>query len=129
MSAQVIERNGKPEWAVLPYEEYLQLLEQAEMLTDIGDYDRIKTAVEAGDEEVIPAELAYALMEGENPVKAWRGYRSLTQGQLAGLAAISIPYLSQIESGKRKASTRVMIALAKALRVKVDDLVIFDRGV
>ena len=26
---QIIERNGKPEWAVLPYEEYLRLIEQA----------------------------------------------------------------------------------------------------
>jgi DNA-binding XRE family transcriptional regulator len=123
MNVQVIEREGKPEWAILPYEEFLQLMEQAEMLQDISDYDQIVKAVETGEEETVPAELAYSLIEGENPVKAWREYRSLSQKQLAELANISIPFLSQIESGKRKASTKIMVRLAKALRVLVDDLV------
>ena len=123
MNVQVIAREGKPEWAILPYEEFLQLMEQAEMLQDISDYDQIVKAVETGEEETVPAELAYALMEGENPVKSWREYRGLSQKQLAELATISIPFLSQIESGKRKASTKIMVRLAKALRVLVDDLV------
>jgi DNA-binding XRE family transcriptional regulator len=123
MNIQVIEREGKPEWAILPYEEFLQLMEQAEMLQDISDYDQIVKAVETGEEETVPAELAYALMEGENPVKAWREYRSLSQKQLADMAGISIPFLSQIESGKRKASTKNLVRLAKALHVLVDDLV------
>ncbi len=54
MSVQLIERNGKPEWAVLPYEEYLRLVEQAEMLNDIQDFDQITAEVERGEEEVIP---------------------------------------------------------------------------
>jgi DNA-binding XRE family transcriptional regulator len=123
MNIQVIEREGKPEWAILPYEEFLQLKAQAEMLQDISDYDQIVKAVETGEEETVPAELAYALMEGENPVKTWREYRSLSQKQLAELTNISIPFLSQIESGKRKASTKIMVRLAKALKVLVDDLV------
>jgi DNA-binding XRE family transcriptional regulator len=123
MNIQVIEREGKPEWAILPYEEFLQLMEQAEMLQDISDYDQIVKAVETGEEETVPAELAYTLMEGENPVKAWREYRNLSQKQLAELADISIPFLSQIESGKRKASIKIMARLAKALRVLIDDLV------
>jgi hypothetical protein len=45
MSVQIIERNGKPEWAVLPYEAYLQLVEQAEMLEDIRDDDPIKASL------------------------------------------------------------------------------------
>jgi len=40
---QLIERNGKPEWAVLPYKEYLLLVEQAEMLEDIRDYDTARS--------------------------------------------------------------------------------------
>jgi len=125
MSIQVIERNGKPEWAILPYEEYLRLLEQAETLRDIQDYDRIKAAVESGEEEVIPAEVAYALAEGESPVKVWREYRQLTQPQLAEWVGMSVPYLSQIETAKRKASMKVMVAIAKALNVTVDDLIFF----
>lgn len=123
MSVQVIERNGKPEWAVLPYEEYLQLIEQAEMLQDIQEYDRAKAAVESGEEEVLPAGVVFALVDGENPVKVWREYRKWTQSQLAEAVGISVPFLSQIETGKRKASTKVMAGLAKILRVAVDDLI------
>jgi len=123
VNIQIIEREGKPEWAILPYEEFLQLVEQAEMLQDISDYDQIVNAVEKGEEETVPAELAYALIEGENPIKTWREYRRLNQKQLAEAAGISIPFLSQIESGKRKASTKIMVKLAKALQVMLDDLV------
>jgi PHD/YefM family antitoxin component YafN of YafNO toxin-antitoxin module len=38
MSVQVIEKNGKPEWAVLPYDEYERLVEEAEMLQDVRAY-------------------------------------------------------------------------------------------
>jgi DNA-binding XRE family transcriptional regulator len=123
MSVQVIENNGKPEYAVLPYADYLQLVEQADMLQDLRDYDRIKAEVENGDEETIPAEVVYALVDGENPVKVWREYRGFTQVQLTSAAGISTPYLSQIESGKRKASTRVLVAIARFLKVSLDDLV------
>ena len=123
MSVQVIERNRKPEWAVLPYEVYLQLVEQADMLQDLRDYDRIKAAVESGEEETVPAEVVYALLDGENPVKVWREYRNLTQKQLAEAAGISVPYLSQIESGRRRASTRVLSAIARILQVTLDDLI------
>ena len=48
---QLIERDGKPEWAVLPYEEYLKLLEQAEELEDIRDFDSAKAALENNEDE------------------------------------------------------------------------------
>ncbi|MBI3158757.1 MAG: helix-turn-helix transcriptional regulator [Chloroflexi bacterium] len=119
---QIIERDGKPEWAVLPYEEYVLLVEQAELLEDIRDYDALRVAVERGEEEVIPAEVLNALLDGENPVRVWREYRGLTQQQLADAAGISKPYLSQIETGKRTGTTEVLSALAGALGVGLEDL-------
>ncbi len=123
MTVQVIERDGKPEWAILPYEQYLNLLEQAEMLEDVREYDRVKAAVEKGEEEALPAEVAYALIDGENPLKVWREYRRMTQAQVAKVAGVSVPYLSQIEAGKREPSLRVLAAAAHALGVTLDDLV------
>jgi len=120
---QIIERDGKPEWAVLPYEQYLQLIEQAELLEDIRDFDRISAAIERGEEELIPSEAVYAILDGENPVKVWREYRGLTQQQLANAAGISKPYLSQIETGKRKGTTEILSAIAKALDVSLDEVV------
>lgn len=119
---QIIEKEGKPEWAVIPYQKYLELLEQAEMLEDIRDHDRIIQMIESGEEEIIPAELVRSLAEGKNPVKAWREYRGYVQQQLADMAGISVPFLSQIETEKRDASTKTMVKLAEALGVSVDDL-------
>ena len=123
MSIQVIERNGKPEWAVLPYAEYMKLVEQAEMLEDTRDYDTAKAAIERGDEELVPAEVVYAILDGQSPIKVWREYRRLRQHQLAKAAGISVPYLSQLESGKRKGSAAILTALSKALKVSLDEIV------
>ena len=119
---QIIERDGKPEWAILPYEEYLKLIEQAELLEDIRDFDEISAAIERGDEELIPAEVVNAILGGQNPIKVWREYRGLTQQQLADIVRISKPYLSQIETGKRTGTTDVLAAIAKALDVSLEQV-------
>lgn len=93
------------------------------MLEDIQEYDRIKASVEDGTEEIIPAEVVFALLDGGNPLKVWREYRKMTQQQLTEKAGISVPYLSQIETGKRNASTNVLVAIASVLQVDVDDLI------
>ncbi len=46
---------------MLPYDQYEQLAEEAEMLPDIRDYDSVKTAIEQGKEELVPSEVTFAL--------------------------------------------------------------------
>jgi len=82
MNVQVIEKDGKPEWAVIPYDAYQRLLEGAEMLQDIGVYDEVKKSIEDG-EELIPSAVTYAILDGANPIRVWREYRGLTQQQVA----------------------------------------------
>jgi DNA-binding XRE family transcriptional regulator len=122
MSVQVIEKDGKPEWAVIQYTDYQRLIEAAEILQDIRDYDEAKKAIEDG-EEVVPGEVVYAILDGANPIRVWREHRGLTQRQLAEAANISTPYLSQIESGKRTGSTEVLSTIAEALGLSLDDIV------
>ena len=119
---QIIERDGKPEWAVLPYEEYLKLVEQAELLEDIRDFDEIRAAIDRGEQELIPAEVVNAILDGKNPIKVWREFRSLTQQQLSERVGISKPYLSQLETGKRTGTTEVLAAIAKALDVSLEQV-------
>ena len=119
---QLIERDGKPEWAVLPYEEYLKLVEQAELLEDIRDFDEIRAAIDRGEEELIPAEVVNAILDGKNPIKVWREFRNLTQQQLSDRVGISKPYLSQLETGKRTGTTEVLAAIAKALDVSLEQV-------
>ncbi|HOU15446.1 MAG TPA: helix-turn-helix transcriptional regulator [Anaerolineae bacterium] len=97
-------------------------MEDAEMLQDVQDYDAAKQAIADG-EELIPGEIVNALLDGENPIHVWREYRGMAQAQLAKVAEISGPYLSQLESGKRKGSTGVLSAIAKAFDLTPDDLV------
>ena len=119
---QLILKEGQPEYAVLPYELYAQLVEDVEMLQAIRDYDDAKQAL-ANGEEMIPAKVPYAIMDGENPIKVWREYRGFTQQDLAQAAGISASYLSQIETGKRDGTTAVLQAIARALDLTLDDVV------
>lgn len=122
MNVQIIERDGNPEWAVIPYKEYLRMAMESEMLHDVRDYDATLEAIEQG-EETIPSEIVYAIIDGANPIRVWRKYRELTQQQLSEAAGISKPYLSQIETGKRTGTTEVLSAIANALDLTLDDII------
>jgi DNA-binding XRE family transcriptional regulator len=95
---------------------------KTEMLSDIHAYDEAKARIAAG-EEVVPAAVTFALLDGANPIAVWRKHRSLTQQELASQAGISKAYLSQLEFGKRSGTTEVLGRLAHALGVDLDDLV------
>ena len=104
---------------MIPYESYQRLVEDAEMLEDIRDYDEAKKSIESG-EELIPSEVA--ILDGENPTKVWREYRGLSQQQLVDAASISKPCLSKIESGECTGAPGVLDAIAKALDLSLDDI-------
>jgi DNA-binding XRE family transcriptional regulator len=122
MNVQIIEKDGRPEWAVIPYETFQRLVEEVEMLQDIRAFDEAKEALARG-EELIPSEVTYAILDGEHPIRVWREYRGMTQRELAEAAGISVAYVSQIEAGKRKGSTEVLVKLSHALHVSLDDIV------
>jgi DNA-binding XRE family transcriptional regulator len=111
------------ELVVLPAAEYRRLVDAVEMAEDIAAYDDIQRKLVAGEEEFIPAEYVYRMLDGENRVLVWRELRGLTSKQLAEAAGISQPYLSQIETGKREGSIGTMKKIANALKIGLDDLV------
>ena len=123
MTVQIIRQGKKPEWAVIPYDTYLELVEKAEMLQDVQDYDSAKAALERGDEELIPSAVVYAILDGENPIKVWHEYRGLSQSEMAEKAGISVPYLSQLETNKRKGSLTVLATIAKVLKVSLENII------
>jgi DNA-binding XRE family transcriptional regulator len=122
MKAQIIEKNGKPEYAVIPYADYLRLLEAVEDKADATVVAEFHEAYRAGREFLVPAEILRRELAGESPIKLWREYRSLTQRELADRAGISKPYLSQIESGKRQGTLETLAAIARALDVPLQVL-------
>tara|TARA_Y100001001_G_scaffold15229_1_gene13436 strand:- start:979 stop:1353 length:375 start_codon:yes stop_codon:yes gene_type:complete len=123
MSAQIIEREGKPEYAVVPYNEYLELLALAEDAQDAADASAAMKELAIGADETVPGDIAERLITGkEHPVKIWREYRGLTQEALGKAAGVGKSYISQIENTGKTASTKVLKALAEALGVGMDDL-------
>lgn len=122
MNVQTIDRDGKPEYVVLPWADYQVLLDAAEDAIDGALLDAFRKKLAAGEDETVPAAVVDALLAGANPIKVWREYRGLTQDALAARAGISKAYLCQIETGKREGAIKTLRALAAALGVTVDDL-------
>lgn len=122
MNVQTIDRDGKPEYVVLPWADYQALLEAAEDAIDGALLDAFRKKLASGEEETVPAAVLDALLAGTSPIKVWREYRGLTQEALATRVGISKAYLCQIETGKREGAIKTLRALAAALGLTVDDL-------
>jgi ribosome-binding protein aMBF1 (putative translation factor) len=115
---RTIQENGAT-YVLVPLKQYQKLMHSSEMDADVAAFDR---AV-ARKEEAFPAALFDTIDAGANPVRSFREYRKLSAQTLAKKAKISDAYLSQIETGKRKGSARVLSQLAQTLRCPLEELV------
>ena len=66
---QIIEREGKPEYAVIPIAEWRRIEALLEDLEDIRDFD---AALAKPDRRMIPFEVTSAILDGASPISAWR---------------------------------------------------------
>jgi DNA-binding XRE family transcriptional regulator len=106
-NVQLISRDGKPEYAVVPYLEYLRLLDKAE-----------------GSTALIPHEIVELLIEKEfNLLKAWRKHLGFTQKEVAERAGITQSALSQMERMETNHRTATLEKLAKAMGIETSQLV------
>jgi len=111
--------DGRPAYAVIPWDEYNRLTGDAHKT----DEELFQEAQASDDGDRIPYEEVKRMLDGESPVRVFREHRGMSQEALAEAAGIAQAYLSQIESGKRTGSAKVLARLAQALRVDLDDLV------
>jgi DNA-binding XRE family transcriptional regulator len=101
---QIIKKDGKPAFAVIPYERYLELLPK-------------------GGGESIPHEVVgLVVKKGMNLVKAWRTHLKLTQKEVAKRAGISQAALSQMEKSSNELRTATLEKLAAAMGLSVYQL-------
>ena len=121
---QTIDRDGKPEYAVIPWADYLRLTQGAGEIDDETLYARAKAADEGF--EPIPGEIAERIFAGEAPIRVFRQWRGLKVKELAGRAGISPSYLSEIEHGKG-AGVTTLLAIARELSVGID-LIVTEGG-
>ena len=123
MTRQIITAPSGERMVVLPEAEFMQLLDAVEDAEDAAAVRRFKQKLAAGEEELIPAEYVYRMLDGENRVTVWREFRGLSGKELAKAAGIAPSYLSNIETGKRDGTIGTMKKIADALKVTIDDLV------
>lgn len=89
---------------------------------DIMDVLMFDEAV-ANAGEHLPAEMVKRLIDGENPVRVWRGHRGFTQAELAAKASVSQATIAEIESGRKNGSVDTLKRIAAALNVDLDDII------
>ena len=106
---QIISQNGKPAFAVVPWDEYQKLL---------------NNQIEIEDEDVwFPNEVVKANARGDSLIKAWREYFGLTQAELAkriGMQQSSLARLEKSDANPRKAT---LIKLAQAMDLSIEQLI------
>lgn len=127
-NVQILETNGRPAFAVLPYEDYLELLRRAgnEEHTDATDIAAAQAAKEeAGDgERNLPLEVVERIVVGgENPLRVIRTFRGISAEQLAEEMGVSTSHIYMVEQGKRGLSAPALKKAAHLLQVDMDDLI------
>jgi DNA-binding XRE family transcriptional regulator len=123
MHEQIIITTGGERLVVIPEADYLAMLDAIEDREDIATIENFQRRLEAGEEELLPAEMANRILDGGSKIRVWREYRGLSARELAAGAHISTSYLSQIETGTREGGIVTLKRIAAILRVSIDDLV------
>ncbi|MDE0176837.1 MAG: helix-turn-helix domain-containing protein [Defluviicoccus sp.] len=95
-----------------------------------AEYDRlrameedIEARVAAGEEELVPSEIADRLIDGASPLRVWREYRGLSQSRLVRVSGVNRVQIVEIEGDRNAGSVRTLRKLADALGVAPDDIV------
>ncbi len=103
-NVQIIEHNGEPAFAVIPYEDYLNLFPKDER-------------------NYIPHEVVELIVKkGFNLAKAWRVHLGMTQNEVAGRAGMTQAALSQMENSDNELRSGTLEKLAAALGISVEQL-------
>ncbi|MFA7895124.1 helix-turn-helix domain-containing protein [Pseudomonas putida] len=106
MDIQVISRDGQPEYAVVPWEDYQALLKAAGQAP-------ANTPVESPVEETA----SHAALPAFSEVGAIRRDKGIAAEHLARNVGVSPAYLAMIESGERQPDAAIRRALAWHLGV------------
>lgn len=108
---QIISQNGKPAFAVIPWNEYQALI-------------RIRNQIELDESDVwFPNEVVKANVRGDSLIKAWREYFKLTQTELAAKAGMKQSALARLETSSVTPRKSTLVKLAKAMGISVEQLI------
>lgn len=121
----LLDANGRPQYAVLPIEDYWALTgdggpaaaqRQAEEPKD--PLGRDAPAIE------VPPEVEQAIAQGLHPIAAWRSYRGLTQEVLAGWIGFDEEDIAYFEENDAVPTVEILQMIANALDVPIQALLV-----
>ncbi|URG53163.1 helix-turn-helix transcriptional regulator [Pectobacterium quasiaquaticum] len=121
MSIQVIrDKSGKPEYAVVPYELYQKLIENAD---DPALYESIPYTHSAEDDVSIPHEVVSIHIDQDVSLQAaWRIFRGFSQQEVATALGMTQAAVSQLESPDSRPQKRTREKLAKLYNCEPEQL-------
>jgi DNA-binding XRE family transcriptional regulator len=79
--------------------------------------------MEQANEEVRPWSVVERLHAGEHPVAVFRDLRGMTCDDLAAAVGVEPVVIAAIETFEQEGGIRLLLAIARALQVDLDDLV------
>lgn len=110
------------ETVTIPKVEYERLCALEEDLTDLRAALTIEARISQGTDELVPAQVADRIVDGESPLRVWREHRGFSQSGLARKTGVSRVQIVEIEGGRSSGSVRTLRRLADVLQVSVDDI-------
>jgi DNA-binding XRE family transcriptional regulator len=84
--------------------------------------------MEQANDEVRPWSVVERLHAGEHPVAVFRDLRGMTCDELAAAVEVEPVEIAAIERFEREGGIRLLLAIARALKVDLDDLVPWPDG-
>ena len=116
-------KTTKGEVAILPRKDYEALLAKATIADeDLGTarlVTRARKEIAAGA-PLIPLDVVNRIANGENPIRAIREWRDITQLYLAHKTNIGQGYISDLENGRRKGTAAALKEIARVLEVPLE---------
>jgi transcriptional regulator with XRE-family HTH domain len=91
---------------------------------DVAHANRILAELAEGSETLLTSAQADELLAAKTPLAFWRKHRGLTQEALSKLVGVAQGFISEIENGSKTGDVQTLAAVARALEVSLDDLVI-----
>ncbi len=120
------QKTSRGEVAIMPRREYEALVAKANEAEEDAGTARLvargRSEIAAGA-PLLPKEVVDRLARNENPLRALREWRDVTQLQLSSQTKLSQGYISDVETGRRKGAVAALRRIADALNVPLDLLV------
>ena len=124
MNPTTVVTPGGEEMVLLSRAEFEKINAALEKAVDAAAHAKTFVALAAGKQETLTAAEVKEALAAATPLAFWRRKRGLTQKALAEAVGISQSYAADIEAGRRTGDPVHFKRFARALKVRMEDLIV-----